>query len=99
MSDLSSKVTGANMNLPTLLVVSTVASFVTVGLKGFQHKNVIGNHLRLVAITSYLMAMGDVLCIGLIIKGGWWIALSAGTGSALGMVFAMRLHDRIFTKK
>lgn len=80
----------------TLIALSTLVSFVAVGLKGFQHKNVIGNKQRSVFVTSYLMAALDVLSVGIIVKGGWVIALSSGTGAAFGMIFAMRLHDRIF---
>ena len=76
-----------------------LASLCTVGLKDFQHKNVIGNHKRLVVVTSYLMAVGDVACISLIVKGGWVIALSSGTGAACGMVGAMYLHDRFLPVK
>jgi hypothetical protein len=43
-------------------------TFATVFLRGFQHKNVIGNHIRAVIVTSYLMAVCDVLFIGLLIK-------------------------------
>lgn len=79
-----------------LYVISVSVSFIAVALKGFQHKNVIGNHVKAVFITSYLMAVFDVAAVTIIINGNWTIALSAGTGAAFGMVFAMKLHDRIF---
>lgn len=79
-----------------LVVTSVFVSFCAVGLKGFQHKNVIANKQKSVFVTSYLMAALDVVCVGIIIKGGWIIALSSGTGAAFGMIFAMNLHDRIF---
>lgn len=81
-----------------LYLLSILASFVGVFLKGFQHKNVIGNHVRSVFFTSYLMAIFDVLSVSLIIVGGWPIALTSGTGAAFGMVAAIKLHDRLFTK-
>lgn len=87
------------MNTIELLLASLVASFGTVGLKGFQHKNVIGNHKRLVFVTSYLMACGDYVCINIAVKGGWIMALSAGTGAAFGMILAMYLHDRFLPPK
>lgn len=86
------------MTTSQLLLASLVASFFVVGLKGFQHKNVIGNHKRLVFVTSYLMAAGDVAVVSLIVKGGWLIALSSGTGAGCGMVAAMYLHDRLMKK-
>lgn len=79
-----------------LYATSVLVSFVAVFLKGFQHKNVIGSHLKSVFITSYLMAAFDVAAISIIIEGGWPIALTSGTGAAFGMVAAIKLHDRIF---
>lgn len=80
-------------------ITSLLASFVVVGLKGFQHKNVIAGHIKSVALTSYFMAAGDVLLVSLIVKGGWAIALTSGTGAALGMVLSIKLHDRLFKAK
>jgi hypothetical protein len=79
-----------------LYVLSLLVSFAGVFLKGFQHKNVIGGHLRLLFITSYLMAIFDVAAVTLIVKGGWWVAVSSGTGAAFGMLSAVLLHDRWF---
>lgn len=81
-----------------IYAVSLLASFLVVGLKGFQHKNVIAGNIRATFVTSYLMAAGDVLLVGLIVKGGWLIALTSGTGAAFGMVCSMKLHDRIYKK-
>ena len=75
---------------------SLVVSFVAVFLKGFQHKNVIGNHQKSVFVTSYMMAFFDVATVALVVKGGWTIAFTAGTGAAFGMIAAIRLHDRIY---
>lgn len=81
-----------------IYVSSVLVSFCSVFLKGFQHKNVIGNHLKSVFGTSYAMAAFDVLSIALIVKGGWTIAFSSGTGAAFGMIAAIKLHDRLFGK-
>ena len=75
-----------------------VVTFITIFLKGFQHKNVIGGHLKLMTITSYAMAFGDVLLIGIISKSGWEIGFSSGTGAALGMLCSVLLHDMMFKK-
>lgn len=80
----------------TIYVTSFVVSFIYVFLKGFQHKNVNGGHLKLVAIFSFVMAIFDALAISLVIKGGVSIGVSSGLGAALAMVCAIRLHDRIF---
>ena len=79
--------------------LSVGVSFAAVFLKGFQHKNVIGNHQRTVFFTSYAMAVFDVASVTLIVRGGWWIALTSGTGAAFGMVAAIRLHDWLFKRK
>lgn len=79
-----------------LYFLSVTVSFIAVALKGFQHKNVIGNHLRSIFFTSYLMAAFDVASISIVVSGGWPIALTAGTGAAFGMLFAIKVHDKIF---
>lgn len=81
-----------------IYALSIVVSFVAVFLKGFQHKNVIGNHVRSVFFTSYLMAAFDVAAVTLIVKGGWAIALTSGTGAAFGMIAAMKAHDYLYGK-
>lgn len=78
----------------TYYLLAFAVSAVTIFLKGFQHKNVIGNHYRLVAVTSVLMAVGDVAVVGLIVKQGWWMALPLGAGAALGMVTSMWVHQK-----
>ena len=81
-----------------LYLLSILVSFIAVFLKGFQHKNVIGGHIKTVFITSYLMALFDVLAVTIIVKGGLWVAITSGTGAAFGMIAAITLHDRIFKK-
>lgn len=79
-----------------IYLLSFITTFVAVALKGFQHKNVIGNHLKSIVITSYFMAVADVAATLIIISTGWTIALSAGSGAALGMLVSIKLHDKIF---
>lgn len=70
-------------------------TFSSVFIKGFQHKNVIGGHHKLIFITSYAMAITDVLMIGLVVERGWSICFSAGTGAAIGMSLSMFVHDKM----
>lgn len=79
-----------------LYFLSFIISFCAVFLKGFQIKNVQGNHLKSVAVTSYLIAAFEVITVTLIVKGGWWIILTAGTGGTLGMLISIKLHQRLF---
>lgn len=79
-----------------LYITSVVISFIAIALRGFQQKNVIGNHLKSVFVTSYLIAGFEVIAVSLVVAGGWTIAFTAGTGAAFGMVFAIKLHDKIF---
>lgn len=75
-------------------LIAALASFVSVFLKGFQHKNVAGSHYRLVIVTSYAMALADVAVISIIVKGGWVVAIPSATGAACGMTLSMWLHDK-----
>jgi hypothetical protein len=82
-----------------LYATSVCVSFVAVFLKGFQHKNVIGNHMRTIFFTSYAMAAFDVAAVGIIVAGGWPIAITSGTGAAFGMISSIKLHDLVFGRK
>ena len=74
-------------------------TFVTVFIKGFQYKNVIGGHMKMVAITAYAMAFFDVVLIGIVAKNHWTIGLACGLGAMLGMLASIKLHNKLFTKK
>lgn len=80
------------------LLALGAASFVAVGLKGFQQKNVVGNHYVLIMITSYLMAAGDVVLLLGTYKFGWSAVPYLGTGSSLGMLTAVFLHNKWVSK-
>lgn len=80
-----------------ILVLFT--SFLSVGLKGFQHKNVIGNHMSAIGYTSYAMAFCDYWTIKTVSGGSWTLAFMMGTGATIGMVGSIKLHDRIFKPK
>lgn len=75
-------------------LLAFLVSFIAIGLKGFQQKNVTGHHFKATIVTSYLMTITDILFIGLVAEYGWELVFSSGTGAALGMVAAMVLHDR-----
>lgn len=79
----------------SIYAVSLTVSFCSVFLKGFQHKNVIGMHYKLTFFTSVLMGAFDVATVTLIVKGGWYIAISSGIGAGFGMMAAMWTHARV----
>ena len=82
-----------------LYVASVFASFVSVFVKIFQTKNVIGDHYKLAFGTSYIVAILDVVTIMFIVEGGWWVALTSGTGAAFGVVTAMKFHDKVVNRE
>lgn len=81
------------------LLLAFAISFIAIGLRGFQHKNVIGNHRRLVFVTSIAMTLFEVASVGMIVKNGWAVALPLGLGSGFGMLTSMWMHDRFVKKK
>ena len=81
-----------------IYLLGGLTTFATIFMRGFQHKNVIGGHYRLVFFTSYLIAVGDVLSVGWIVKGGWPLMFPCGTGAAFGMLLSMYVHDRFVPK-
>lgn len=87
------------MNIPWLqMALGLVVTFASVFLKGFQHKNIEGNHTKLIFFTSYLLAVTDICVVGLVVKNGLWMILPAGTGAAFGMIVAMRAHRKLIKK-
>ena len=77
-------------------IIGGCTTFVTVFVKGFQYKNVIGGHMKLVAVTAYVMAFLDVFLIGLVSRNDWLIAFPCGLGAMLGMLASIKLHNRMF---
>lgn len=74
--------------------VGFLVSFLSVGLRAFQTKNMIGNHKRLILFTSYFITGSEIAAIGLIVSNGWMMWIPMGTGAGLGALTSMILHDR-----
>ena len=83
-----------------LIVFAGLAMFLFVFLKAFQQRNVAGSHYLPVVPTSVAMAITEVYIIAIIVRVGYDPLLVAciGTGSGLGCLLAMHLHDKIFGK-
>jgi len=41
------------------------------------------------------MGAFDVATVTLIVKGGWWVALTSGIGAGFGMIAAMYAHNKV----
>lgn len=80
-----------------LLAVATM--FGATFLRGFQNKNVAGGHKKLAAVVGYMMAVSDMLTIGLVVKGGITVAFVGAGGAAIGWVLGMVVHDRIMRRR
>ena len=65
-------------------LLAFVASYVTILLKVFQQKNVVGNHYKAVFVTSNLLALSETTIVLLVVHEGWWLGLSTGIGAGLG---------------
>lgn len=82
----------------TQQATALAATYVSSALRGFQYKNIIGGHMRLVTVNAYLIAFAEIAFVGMAAKNGWIIALAAGTGAALGIWTSIVLHNFIFKK-
>lgn len=70
------------------------ASFVYVGLRAFQQKNVTGDKYGWVLPTSMGMAVVDVFLISTLAKHGVsLVVVPLGIGAGLGCIAAMALHN------
>lgn len=83
----------------SLYLASFLVSFTYIFLKGWQHKCVIGNHFRSAGAIAFIMGAMEVVSVSVIVKGGWGMAITMGAGAALGIVSAMKLHDRMYGSK
>lgn len=87
--------------MPTVAQCATafVVSLIGIGMRGFQHKNVVGSHYKLIAVCSYLIIFCDALTALFVVKVGILITIPAGTGAAIGMVLSTWLHDTYIKRK
>lgn len=79
-------------------LLALTLALLSVFVKGFQHKNIQGNHYRLIFVTSYIMAITDVLMISLVVQKGWTICFATGSGAAIGMLLSLWVHSKVVSK-
>jgi hypothetical protein len=73
--------------------------FASTFLRGFQNKNVAGGYKKLAGLVGYMMAVCDMVTVGLIVKGGMTVAFIAAIGAGLGWMAGMFAHDAIMRKR
>lgn len=84
---------------PWLYPLAMCITFFSVAIRGFQHKNVIGNHMKAILFTASFMAAFEVVGVTMIVKGGLWMIPWVSVGAASGMYVAIKFHDRLFGTK
>ena len=77
------------------MIILMLATFMLVFLKAWQQQNVIHGYYKWAAITSYGLAIAEVLVVVGIVEYGLPSVLYIGTGGAIGVVTAMKLHKRM----
>lgn len=85
-----------------LLMVAgtTLALFTTTLLRGFQNKNIAGNHKRMAFIFGTGMSACELLVMGIVAATQNPMFMMLGAfGSGIGWVAGMLLHDRLMRKK
>lgn len=76
-----------------------IATFFLIFLKAIQQQNVVGGHYWPAFLTSYALALVEVLVIYWIAKTGLDAVLWVGTGAAFGCITAMFLHKKLIKVK
>ena len=77
------------------MLTLTAATAVLVFLRAWQQQNVIHGYYGWAAVTSYGIALADVLVVIGVVRHGLPAVLWVGTGGAVGVVSAMKLHKRM----
>lgn len=87
------------MHTVAIYATAIATMFATTFLRGFQNKNVAGGYKKLAGVFGYMMAVCDMITIGLVVKGGLPVAFIAAFGAAGGWMLGMIVHDRIMRKR
>lgn len=79
-------------------MIILIATFALVFLRGVQQQNVIHGNYKFAMMTSYLIAVADVMVVLGIVDHGVGSILFMGTGGAIGVVSAMIFHRKFIRK-
>lgn len=82
-----------------LYALSTLTVFLVSFVKTFQQRNIIYGHIKSAFFTSWVVTGLEVASISFVVIGGWTVIFSAGIGGSIGVVVAMKMHSRLYTKK
>ena len=77
------------------MITLAAATFLLVFLRAWQQQNVIHGYYWWAALTSYGMALADVLVIVGVVNYGLAAVPYIGTGGSIGVVSAMYLHRKM----
>ncbi len=78
-----------------IYAISFAVTALSIFVKGYQYKNIAGNHFKSAFFTSFLMYTLDMTTVGMFVKEGWTIIVSAGSGASFGIVLSMYVHNYI----
>lgn len=73
-------------------------SFTRIALRGFQTKNIHGNHYRTAFCLSWFMTATEIFVVSAIAIDGWACFFPVALGGALGVIVSMWLHNKLFKK-
>lgn len=78
-----------------------ISSFVFVGLKAMQQRNVAHDNYWWIMPVSMSMAVVEVFIVAYVARTGWhWLLVTAvGAGSGLGCLAAMWFHKRFVMRR
>lgn len=80
------------------MLLMFAVSFVSVFLRAFQQKNVMGDHYVWITPVSFGMAVAQALTVLIIVDQGLWAIIPMGLGGASGAMLAMYTHGRYVHK-
>jgi len=75
-------------------LIAFAVSFIYIYLKAWQQINVMHKNYKAVPLVSMLMALCEVLTIGLVVKTSFWMFIPIGIGGGLGCILSIKRNHR-----
>ena len=79
-------------------IILLLSAALLVFMRGMQQQNVIHRYYWWAAITSYLIAIGEVAIVFNVAQIGWSSIPWVGTGGAIGVTASMYAHNKWIKK-